>query len=247
MSGVRSIERAFAVLRVLSAGSAGLTEIARRLGLPKSTVARILASLETERAVVQEAPGGGYRLGPALRELAGASVDGRTLVATARPHLVEITATCHETSGISVRDGNVVHYLDHVGSPENVLVRDWTGETAPLHTVPSGLVLLAAAGADDVADYLDGPLERLTEHTVVDPDALRDRLDRVLADGHAWVHEEYADGITSVGVPVTGPDGAVLAALHVHGPSYRFPGECGPQVVELLRRAADRMTDQLRT
>lgn len=247
MTGVRSIERAFSVMRALSAGPAGLTEIARRLQLPKSTVSRILGSLEAEGAVVQVESGGVYRLGPGLDELVGTSVGPRTLVAVARPHLVEVTACCKETSGISVRDADVVHYLDEVESPENVLVRDWTGETAPLHTVPSGLVLLASATADEIADYLDRPLVALTGRTVVDPTALRERLDRVAADGQAWGDQEYAEGITSVAVPVPGADGTPVAALHVHGPSYRFPEACGAEaVVDLLRTAAGRVARRLR-
>ena len=143
MSGVQSIERAFAVLRALATGPAGVTDLADRTGLPKSTVSRLLAALEREGAVAQAGSGGHYRLGPVLAELAPAAAPDLNLAALARPHLAELTRVTGETSGLAVLDGGEVVYLDHVDSEEAVTVRDWTGERVAAHLVPSGLALLA--------------------------------------------------------------------------------------------------------
>ena len=90
MTTVQSIERAFSVLRSLTSGQAGVTEIAERVSLPKSTVSRLLSTLESVGAVEQVAAGGDYRVGWALLELAAAARPGRSLVSVARPHLAEL-------------------------------------------------------------------------------------------------------------------------------------------------------------
>ena len=140
---VQSIERAFAILRALAIGPVGVTELADRVELPKSTVARLLSALEDEGVVNQTETGGEYRLGEGLLDLAGATQPGRNLVATARPHLIELSEETGEATGISVLDGREVYYLDHVETESDVQVRSWTGESAPLHAVPSGLAILA--------------------------------------------------------------------------------------------------------
>ncbi|MEZ5407998.1 MAG: IclR family transcriptional regulator [Acidimicrobiales bacterium] len=248
MSGVQSIERAFAVLRALSTGPAGVTDLAERTGLPKSTVSRLLAALEREGAVARAGSGGHYRLGPVLAELAPASAPGLNLAALARPHLTELTRLTGETSGLAVLDGHEVVYLDHVDSEEAVTVRDRTGERIPAHLVPSGLALLAHAPPAAVDAYLAGaPVQPATDRTVTSPAAIRARLDEVRRQGWIWFHREVDDSLCSVAAPVVRADGTAVAALHVHGPAYRFPGEAADEAAigRALRATADRLAAQL--
>ena len=144
MGSVQSVERAFAVLRCLAAGPAGVTEIADRCELPKSTVSRLLATLNEIDVVEQMGAGGDYRLGATIVELASGLSPSAHLVALARPHLVDLSEELGEATGLAVLDGRQVHYLDQVDGPHAVQVRDWTGERVPAHLVPSGIVLLAA-------------------------------------------------------------------------------------------------------
>src|SRR5262249_21244326 len=120
-------------------------------------------------------------------------------------------------------DGNEILYVAQVESDNPVQVRDWTGTRAPMHAVPSGLVLLAE-WPDDARDaYLAGELAALTRRTVTDPPRLRKRLIQVRGAGFAWGLEEFAEGIDSVAAPVRDVRGNAIAAIHVHGPAYRFP------------------------
>ena len=225
MNGVQSIERAFALLRRLGSGPAGVTELAQRVDLPKSTVSRILSTLEGLGAVEQQVPGGPYRIGALMLEITGATQPGRGLLDTARPHLVDLMEATGEAAGISVLDGTFVHYLDQVESKNPVQVRDWSGTRVPLHFVPSGLVLLAHAPRDNQRAYLLGPLERSTPRTMIDPSAIAARLSEIRSQGYAWVFEEFSLGINSVGAPIRDGQGTVVAAIHAHGPAYRFPQE----------------------
>jgi DNA-binding IclR family transcriptional regulator len=220
---VQSIERAFALLRALAVGPAGVTELASKVELPKSTVARLLNALETEGAVTQDETGGDYRLGEGLIDIAGAAQPGRNLVSTARPHLLELTERVGETSGISVVDGRDMYYLDHAEVETEVQIRDWTGESCPIHTVPSGLAVMAHWPEHRLEAFLRSDLAKTTAWTMVDPDEIRTRLEQVRSLGYAWVYEEFAEGINSVAAPIFEDDGSVEAAVHVHGPAYRFP------------------------
>jgi DNA-binding IclR family transcriptional regulator len=245
VSRVQSIERAFAVLSALSGGPIGVTEVAERAELPKSTAARMLATLSHEGAVEQVPGGTNYRLGPRIATLAEGIVPVRSLVATARPILEELAASTGETAGLSVAEGFVVHYVDQVGTSHQVQVRDWTGTRVPMHAVSSGLIFLAQLPETTLDAYLERELEAFTPRTLTSPDALRERLAQVRADGYAWVHEEFAEGLSSVAAGVADSTGVLTAAVHVHGPAYRFPSgreqEIGGEVLEAATRTSERL------
>lgn len=223
MSRVQSIERAFAVLGALGGGPLGVTEVADRVRLPKSTVARLLASLRAEGAVEQVAGGTDYRIGGRLVTLAAGVRATRSLIAVARPHLVALAGLIGEAAGLSLPDGPLVHYIDQEDSPHPVGIRDWTGTRLPMHAVSSGLVILAHLPPAEVERVLAGPLERFTPSTVIDPALIRERVRHVRLDGYAWTHDEIAVGISSVAAALADDRGEVIGAIHVHGPSYRFP------------------------
>jgi DNA-binding IclR family transcriptional regulator len=247
VSRVQSIERAFSVLGALADGPVGVSEVAERVALPKSTTARLLSSLVRE-GVVEQVPGGTrYRLGGRIAALAAGLSSTAGLVAVARPHLVELASATGEAAGLSVPDGLLVHYIDQVDTTHQVQVRDWTGTRAPMHAVSSGQVFLAHAAPSALERLLAAPLERFTGDTLTTEAAIRERLRQVLLDGHAWVREEFAEGLVSVAAPITGPDGEVVAAIHVHGPAYRFPAPDSADVTAAsVRGTASRVSARLR-
>ncbi len=219
---VQSVERAFALLDAVATRPAGVTVLADRLGLPKSTVARLLATLES-LAAVERIEGPRWRIGAGVAALAGTVTPERSLVLLAHPSLVELVGTIGEDAGLALPDGYDVHYVDQVESDNPVQVRDWTGTRVPMHAVPSGLVLLAEWPGEAIDAYLARELERLTTRTVVEPAAVRQRLARVRREGCAWGYEEFAEGIVSIAAPVRDARGKAVAAVHAHGPAYRFP------------------------
>jgi DNA-binding IclR family transcriptional regulator len=223
MSRVQSIARAFDVLASLTEGPRGVTELATRVGLPKSTVARMLGALALEGAVEQIPGDTRYRLGPRLGALATGVRPTRRLVSIAHPYLVELATQSGEATGLSVPEGPTMHYVDQVESPNPVQVRDWTGTRIPMHAVSSGQVFLAHFPPPAMSRFLATPLERFTDQTITDASGLLARLREVRRDGYSWVREEYAIGINSVAAPIADADGEVIGAVHVHGPSYRFP------------------------
>jgi DNA-binding IclR family transcriptional regulator len=219
---VQSLERAFAILEEVARRPAGVTAIAERVQLPKSTVARLLATLE-EVDAVERYDGAQWRLGAGVAALSTAASPERSLVSVARPLLANLVAELREDAGLGLPDGNEILYVDQVESDNPVQVRDWKGTRAPMHAVPSGLVLLAEWPADALDAYLGGELVALTRKTMTKPARLRRRLAEVRKAGYAWGLEEFAEGIDSVAAPVRDGRGKAIAAIHVHGPAYRFP------------------------
>ena len=246
MSRVQSIERAFAVLSVLADGPIGVTEVAERADLAKSTAARMLASLAREGAVEQVPGDTRYRLGSRIVSLAAGVVPTKNLVALAHPILIELASAVGEAAGLSVADGFAVHYVDQVDTTHQVQIRDWTGTRVPMHAVSSGQVFLAHLSPADLERYLAQPRVAFTAQTITDSGPLRERLRQVQLDGFAWVREEFAEGLNSVAAPIADATGDVNAAVHVHGPTYRFPAagaelEIAGAVVDAAARIAARL------
>jgi DNA-binding IclR family transcriptional regulator len=247
--GVQSIRRAFAVLRSLANGPLGVSEVGVASHIPKSTAARLLSALAAEGAVEQVPGERRYRLGPDLLSIASGLGETWDIVAIARPTLVELAAELGEAAGVSIRDGWTVQYVDQVEppNPNPVQIRDWTGTRIPLHAVSSGQVFLAQLPGPVFARYLAEPLEAFTPRTLTAAAPLMERLRDVRRDGHAWVRDEYAIGISSVAAPIADARAEVVAAVHVHGPSYRFPvaGD-EDRIAGAVRAAAARIGARLR-
>jgi IclR family acetate operon transcriptional repressor len=243
---VQSIERAFVVLSALADGPIGVTEVAEQVELPKSTVARLLASLQREGAVEQEPGGTRYRIGSRIVTLAATVLPTRSMVVLARPELEALALAVGEAAGLAVPEGFRVHYVDQVDTPNPVSVRDWTGTRVPMHAVPSGLVFLAHLSPANLERFLARPMEAFTPATVIDPALVRERLREVQHDGYAWVLGEFSIGINSVAAGVASEDGEIVAAVHLHGPSYRFPeagsrARIGEEVVAVAARVSARI------
>lgn len=221
---VTSVERSFRLLHAIAEEPQSLSEVARKLNLATSTAARFLQSLQTAGAVSRDLDGR-YRIGPAIFELAGGPTGRHDLVAVASTHLSALAKRTGETAGIAAAIDNDILHLAQVSNDDDagVQVKDWSGQQIPAHPGCTGLVVMAHWPQAHIDDYLDKPLERFSDLTVTDPDVIRGRLEHIRETGHLWTTDEYAVGVTSVASPIFDRHDHVVAALHVFGPSYRFP------------------------
>lgn len=241
---VQSVERAFAILDLVAAGSTTLADVTAQVDLPKSTVARLLSTLEVLKAV--ERDDDGYLVGPRVVEMVG--LPGRPrLRRLVLPHLQQLAESLGETIGWAVPAGAAMRNVSQVEGRMPVQVRDYTGLVVPAHIGSNGLAWMATWSEERVAAYLAGPLEAYTAQTVTDPDTIRGRLATIRRTGWAHVVEEFADGISSVGAAVVDDDGTVLGTIHAHGPTYRFPPRgMADEVGALIARTAASVPGDLR-
>lgn len=230
---MQSIERTFSILSALAEQPerAGVSEIARRADLPKSTTSRILSSLEALGVV--ERIGDNYGIGAALATLShGASPVG-SLRELARPQLVELADALGENTSLVVDDGDQVLYIDTATpSDQQVHVQDWTGERLPFHAAAGGLSLMSTWAEDRIDALCEAGLEAFTAQTVTTRAGIRRKLRALARTGVVWTIREFADDVTGIGAPIIGPDGDAVGALNVYGPTYRFPGERVPDDIE---------------
>jgi len=244
-SPVQSVDRAVTILELLAQlGEAGVTEIAARLGVHKSTAFRLVTALEGRGLVEQVGDRGKYRLGMGVVRLAGAVADQLEVTRRSRPACEELAALVGETVNVAVADGDAAINVDQVRGASSVITHNWVGERTPLHATSSGKVLLAFCPPVRRSG-LPARLPRLTERTLVRRRDLDAELDRVAAAGYATTSEELELGLNAVAAPVRGPDGVVVAALSVSGPAYRLSEARMAEVAPAVVAAADAASSAL--
>ncbi|MFF0818182.1 IclR family transcriptional regulator [Rhodococcus sp. NPDC003318] len=199
----------------------GVSELARRASLSKSTTHRVLAMLE--RNAVIERIGTSYRLGTRLHEL------GRTVYAPGQeelrdlliPFLTDLYATTQETVHLAALHGTDVVYLAKLYGHRQLPSPARIGHRIPAHCTAVGKVMLAYHPEATEAS-LSGALRRYTDQTIVEPVALAAELATIRRLGIAVENGEVQRGLSCVAVPVIGASGRPVAALSVSGPTGRL-------------------------
>jgi DNA-binding IclR family transcriptional regulator len=243
---VQSVDRAVAILEILARdGEAGVTEVARELGVHKSTASRLLAALDRRELVSQDAARGRFRLGAGLVRLAGAASQKLDLVQESRPVSRALAQEVGETVNLAILSDRDALYLDQVAGPAALSPHNWAGQRIPLHATSDGKVLLAYRPAAEIADHLAPSLRRFTEHTITDPAEFARLLAGVRRRGYATAVEELEEGLTAVAAPVRNAAGDVIASISASGPSFRIPAERIDALAEAVQRAAREISRHL--
>ena len=232
---VQSVVRAFDVLRVLAAYDEPipLRVIAAETGLSKSTVSRLLTTLESFAAVERGFVDGSYTPGKLIPALAGRPGSTSQLLGVAHPYLVDLVERYGEDSALAVPDGDRVIYTDQAQSSHPIQVPDWTRKREIPHTVAAGFVMMAWWEPERLVSYLSEPLQPMTRRTLTHPEAIRARLAIIRKRGFIWAVDEWIEGITAVAAPVLNRESELVAIVNVFGPSFRFPGERDPEAIGL--------------
>lgn len=225
VEGLSSVRNAARLLKVFLSReeSLGVSELARRLDLGKSTVHRLLTTLATEGLIEQDPASGGYRLGLVVFELGEAVRVHLDLHAAAGPVLASLRDETRESSQIGVLDGHDVVYVDRLESSQSLRLFTETGRRVPVHCTSSGKVLLAHLPEAELRAVLErAALTPLTPHTLTEPAALLADLVKVRRRGWAEAVDEREVGLASVAAPVRDATGTVVAAISIGAPTVRL-------------------------
>lgn len=220
----------------------GVSAIARRLGLSKTVVHRILQTLVERGLLVADVDTRGYVLGPTAASLGARALRSSTLRGVAMPVLRRLQQATGDTTTVSARVPGGRVYLDQVESTREIKMTVELGRRFPLHAGSSGTCMLAFLPEADREALLAGDLPPLTARTVTDPLALRARLAEIRRVGTARSAGERQQGAGSVAAPVFGVDGAVVGAISVCGPLDRFDDDAHARFAPLVSAAADEVS-----
>ncbi len=225
----------------------GVADAAREVGMPKSTVHRILRVLQQHSFLSQDAKSRRYRLGVAALELGRRAHDGLQLGSIARPIMERVAADSGETVLLQVvsPEGDRVVCIERVQQGQGLRMILDVGATRPLHAGCISKILLAFLDAQAIDRVLDGDLEPLTAGTIVDPERIREELAEIRRNGYAVSFEEIDAGVAGVSAAIYDDRGVVVGGLSISGPVTRINDETIARYIALATDGALRVSIKL--
>jgi DNA-binding IclR family transcriptional regulator len=219
---IAAIQHAIAVLSAFSAGEPllGVNEIARRIRLHKSTVSRILATLQDAHLVERDPASGRFTLGAGIVALAGPLLANLNVREVAQPYLRQLADETGESVSLSIWNHGEAVNVDQVFGPGLIQHIAPVGSRNPAHCTATGKLFLACAPPDEVRAILGRGFPRFTERTIGDAETLLLELERVRTNGYAINDRELADNLIAVAAPVRDHRGQVVAAVGVSAPAF---------------------------
>jgi IclR family KDG regulon transcriptional repressor len=244
------LESADRVLRVLEAFSPNerdlsLSQIAERLGLPRSSVHRLLGTLMAHGFAERDPVTRRYRLGIRLFEIGSAAIHERGLHSAAHPVLKDLSVATGETCHLAVLSGVEAVYVYKIEGTSSFSMTSRVGGRAPCHCTSIGKVLIAWAGDALFQEVVRAGLRPYTARTVTDPAELAKELQKVRAEGYAVDIEEYEEGLRCISGPIRDHAGQVVAAIGIAGPSHRVNDGNRARLVALVMEAATTVSRNL--
>jgi DNA-binding IclR family transcriptional regulator len=222
------VQRAVRLIRHVAEGNPvlNMSETAKTLKINRTTLLRLLHTLEAEGFVERRPNGGGFQVGLALLEVGARALFSQDLVQVAVPVLTELAETLRLSAHLGVLDGTDVLYLVR-RTPNTPLASNIrVGSRLPAHATTMGRMLLAFLPPVDLERlYAGKELQRFSEHTSTTLAALRAKAEKDRHAGIAWSESYFERGIGSAAVPVFDFAGTPLGAVNVSGPVAAFAEE----------------------
>jgi len=223
-----------------------LSEICGRMGLPKASAHRLMATLIEGGFVEQERPSGRYRLAGKTLWVGTGFLRHSAVYQTCFPVLQNLAERAENLVHLAVWDSDAVLYLHTVGHPSSLYLFADAGERRPVHSTALGKVLLAYRPREEMERILASGVERYTESTITETGKMAVELDRVRRQGYAFDDQEGVPGLRCVAAPIRDRRGNVVAAMSISAPSAVLEGAAERrQFASLVSEAALRASVQM--
>lgn len=244
---IRSVDRALNILLCFSQEEPvlSLTQLAERVGVPKSTVHRHLVTLESKRFIHRDEQSGMYQLGFQFIEMASFVLEGVDLPRWAMPYLEGLSAECGETVDLAVLEHSQVIYLLVVESHRRVMLTAAVGQRLPAWCTASGKAFLAFLPNDQVSTILDQGVTHYTDYTMTTREALLADLSAARKRGYAMSQQEYEMEINAIAAPIRNADGYPVAVIAIAGPSYRLPQQRMMELGQMILATVNAMAREV--
>lgn len=222
-----------------------MTQIAERIGINKSTVHRLLATLERKRFVERDPKSGIYRAGVHLLQLAYLATESNDLRRVSEPFLRSLWEQYRETVDLAVFDGSEICYIHVIESPQRVKLAAAIGQRLPAFCTASGKAILAHLPRETVLHVLEHGMSQYTPWTVISREKILETLEQSQEIGFAYTEQEFEEGINAVSAPVLGRGGLPIASVSVAGPAYRLSREKLLEIGPAVRATADKIAHEM--
>lgn len=238
---IRAVERALDVLMCFTSQTPELTmtQISEMVGINKSTVHRLLATLEGKRFVERDSVTGIYRPGIRLLQMAFLTLEHNDLRRLATPFLHTLCDQHRENVNLSVLDDADVIYLTIIESPQRVKLAAAPGQRLPAFCTASGKAILAFLPEENVRHILEFGMPRYTKNTITSLDAFFEDMSQTRQRGFAISEQEFEEGINAIAAPICNHP---IASISIAGPAYRLTRErmieIGPNLVAAANNIA---------
>ena len=225
---VPPVERAFKLLRYIGEGkrARNLSTVSRELDINRTTLIRLIHTLQDQRMIEAIEEDGGYRLGAGLVSLGAQAIQGRDIVRVCQPILRRLCQDTGMSAHLGVLDGRDIIYLGRETPNSHLVSNVRTGSRLPAHASSIGRAILAELGENNLRQLFAGPAPlQITEKT---PDTLAAILEQARADhvaGFAWSEGNFEAGIGSCAAVVFDHTGQPVGGINVSGPESCFSGK----------------------
>ena len=244
---VSSVQKVFGILQALSEErDHGITELAQRLMMSKSTVYRFLQTMKSLGYVAQEGESEKYSLTLKLFEMGSKALQNIDLIRSADVQMRELSRLTKETIHLGALDEDSIVYVHKIDSLYNLRMSSRIGRRNPLHSTALGKVLLAWRSREDINDILQRITFTInTANTLSDAGALIDVLSQVRKQGYGEDNEEQEEGVCCIAVPIFDRFGVAVSGLSISFPTLRFPASNKHTYVAMLHEAGRRLSAEL--
>ncbi len=238
---IRAVERALDVLQCFTSQTPELTmsQISERIGINKSTVHRLLLTLERNRFVERDLSTGLYRPGLRLLQMASLALEQNSLRRLALPFLQDLCNQFRENVNLAILDEADVVYIDVVEGTQRVKLAAAPGQRLPAFSTASGKAILAFLPEDRLKHILDHGMPQYTATTLTSFEKFSEDVDKVRAQGFAMSEQEFEEGINAIAAPICSQP---IASISIAGPAYRLTRErmleLGPSLLATARDIA---------
>jgi DNA-binding IclR family transcriptional regulator len=248
---IQSVERAFRLLYAIGRyeGHIKLSQLARDVDLPRTTVVRLLETLHKVGAVKSagnDLGQGEYLLGEQLLSLLSTTSWQDQLSAIAQPILQKLAERTGETVYFCLPDGDQTLFTSQINCRYKIQMSDSTGHRHPMHLTSAGKLFLAYRSIEEQEKYLTQKLESYTDFSQVSAKVLRQQFKQALQTGIGWTRDEYEIGYIGIAAPIFNQRGELVASPSIGAPKFRIQGkDHEEEYAQMVRETAQIITNRL--
>lgn len=247
--GIKSLVKALRLLKLFTPEwpEWSFKEMTDKLGYHKSSIQRLVTTLEAEGFLDRTDPGKSrFRLGRQVIFLGNVASQSLELRTIARPALEQLVRRTGETSHLCVVSAAQCYYLDKIDSPQSIRIVTYVGQRLHMHCTGVGKVLLSGMSPEEVDRVIEEKgLPGLTPRTITDREALLKELAHIRQAGVAYDNEEFEEGLRCIAAPIYNEQGRIVAAVSFSGPAQRLSPEILARNETHVRVAAREVSENL--